>query len=220
MFFEDKGQIKEIASRTGTAIFVLPEGEEVKIKNALVIQPEKKTVITIEQVRETISSLGLRQITDRFILVRPADKLSEAAANAFLKNLEEPQEKVHFVLITAHPSKLLPTILSRANLYFLKQPADSITEIQAEEKEKQLAKRLIAGKPQDIIVLADEIAKQKKSPREYALRILGVAIEMLYKSYFLTKKELFLRKLPRFLRAYENIAKNGHIKLQIVANLG
>ena len=220
MFFEDKGQIEEIASRTGTAIFVLPEGEEVKIKNALVIQPEKKTVITIEQVRETISSLGLRQITDRFILVRPADKLSEAAANAFLKNLEEPQEKVHFALITAHPSKLLPTILSRANLYFLKQPADSITEIQAEEKEKQLAKRLIAGKPRDVIMLADEIAKQKKSPREYALRILGVAIEMLYKSYFLTKKELFLRKLPRFLRAYENIAKNGHIKLQIVANLG
>lgn len=220
MFFEDKEQILEIARRTGTAIFVLPEEEDFTIKNALVLQPEKKTVITIEQVREAISRLGLRQVTERFVIVRPADKLSEAAANAFLKNLEEPREKVHFLLITAQPSKLLPTILSRANLYFLRRPADSITEIKASEEEKRLAKRLIAGKPQDIIDLADEITKQKKTARERALGVLGVAIEMLYKSYFLTGKEMFLKKLPHYLKAYENIARNGHIKLQIVANLG
>ena len=32
-------------------------------------------------------------------------------------------------------------------------------------------------------------------------------------------KEIFLSKLPKFLELYENLEKNGHIKLQIVACL-
>ena len=38
------------------------------------------------------------------------------AANAFLKTLEEPPAHVHFVLVTDHPEKLLPTIASRCQL--------------------------------------------------------------------------------------------------------
>ena len=55
--------------------------------------------------------------------------------------------------------------------------------------------------------------------RAYALEVLGVAIEMLYKTYFLTSKDVFIKKLPQFLAAYEGISRNGHVKLQIVSNL-
>jgi hypothetical protein len=49
--------------------------------------------------------------------------------------------------------------------------------------------------------------------------VLGVTIEMLYKSYFKTKNQVFVKKIPKFLEAYSNIEKNGHLKLHLVADL-
>ncbi|NLV71328.1 MAG: DNA polymerase III subunit [Actinobacteria bacterium] len=42
-----------------------------------------------------------------------ADSFNAEAANAFLKTLEDPPGHVHFVLVTDHPERLLPTIVSR-----------------------------------------------------------------------------------------------------------
>ncbi len=176
-------------------------------------------MITIEQVREMISRISTRQTSDLYVVVRPADLMGDAAANAFLKNLEEPGDRVHFILITDSPSKLLPTILSRAAIYFLRSENVLTSDITANEKDKALAKRLLVAKPAELVDIAEEIAKKKDGVRSYALEILGFAIEMLYKSYFLTGKDVFVRKLPKFLAAYEGVARNGHVKLQIVSNL-
>lgn len=219
MFFEQASEIAEIAKKTGTAVFVVPKDTPVKIKNAIVLQPEDKSVITIEQVREATQRISVRQVGDVFVVIRPADAMSEAAANAFLKNLEEPGDKVHFVLITDSLSKLLPTILSRAAVYFLREHRVIDGGINADEKVKDLAKRLMVAKPADLVSLAEEITKKKDGVRAYALEVLGVAIEMLYKTYFLTGKDVFVKKLLQFLAAYEGILRNGHIKLQIVSNL-
>lgn len=219
MFFEKISEINTIASNTGTAIFVVPKDVTVEIKNAIILQPEDKSVITIDQVREVMAKIAVRQTSDIYVIIRPADMLSEAAANAFLKNLEEPHDKIHFVLITDSPSKILPTILSRAAVYFLKNDVIWDGEIVANDKVKALAKRLLVAKQGELVDVADEICKKKDGVRGYALEVLGVAIEMLYKTYFLTGKEVFVQKLPKFLQAYENISRNGHIKLQIVSNL-
>lgn len=219
MFFGQASEITEIARKVGTSVFVVPKDVPVEIKNSIILQPEDKSVITIEQVRNVISQISTRQTSDVFVIIRPADAMGEAAANAFLKNLEEPREKVHFVLITDSPSQILPTILSRAAVYFLRdeQPLDG--GIKADEKVKNLAKRLMVAKPAELADLAEEIGKKKDGVRAYALEVLGVAIEMLYKSYFITGKEVFVQKLPKFLAAYKGISKNGHVKLQIVSNL-
>lgn len=219
MFFEDVDEIETIARKCGTAIFVVPDDIEVTIKNAIILAPEDKTVITIEQVRRVIAGVMTKQTGDRFVLIRPAEAMSESAANAFLKNLEEPGEKLHFVLVTARPSMLLPTILSRANVYFLKNEFRVDGGLVASDKIKDLAKRLMVAKQKDLVSVADEIAKKKDGARAYALDVIGTAVEMLYKSYFITGKQVFLQKLPKFLSAYEAISKNGHVKLQIVANL-
>ena len=145
--------------------------------------------------------------------------MGEDAANAFLKNLEEPGEKVHFILITSQPSKLLPTILSRSAIYFLRGNSLLENELSVDKSKKDLAKRLMVAKPGDLVSLAEEITKKKDGVRGYTLEILAAAIEMLYKSYFITKKDVFVKKIPKFLTAYENIEKNGHIKLHLVADL-
>lgn len=219
MFFDDAKELAEIASKTNTAVFVMPKDVEVKIKNALMLEPEGKATISIEQVRNILAQINTRQLDDVYIVVRPANALGEAAANALLKSLEEPGDKVHFVLITEEASQILPTILSRAAVYFMRDKSAVAMEIVADEKDKALAKRLLVAGPKELVDIAEEIAKKKDGVRAYAMEILGIAIEMLYKTYFLTQKEVFLQKIPKFLQAYDGIAKNGHVKLQIVSNL-
>ena len=219
MFFEDVNEIGKIARMGETSVFVVPKDAPVKIPGALVLQPEDKATITIEQVRDVTSLLLKRQLTDIFVVVRPADSLNLEAANALLKNLEEPQNKVHFVLITDSPSRLLPTILSRASLYFLRPSVDVVRGINADEATIAFAKKLIAAKPHEIMTLAEEITRKKTNTRQSVLDVLGVAIEVLYKTYLINKKTIFLKKLPKFLAAYDAINKNGHIKLHLVADL-
>ena len=219
MFFENVNEIGKIARMGETSVFVVPKDAPVKIPGALVLQPEDKATITIEQVRDVTSLLLKRQLTDIFVVVRPADFLNLEAANALLKNLEEPQNKVHFVLVTDAPSRLLPTILSRASLYFLRPSVDVVRGINADEAAIALAKKLIAAKPHELMALAEEITRKKTNTRQSVLDVLGVAIEVLYKTYLINKKTVFLKKLPKFLAAYDAINKNGHIKLHLVADL-
>lgn len=215
MFFDSVGQITEIAVKTGAALFVVPDLVPVEIPGALVVEPEGKATITIEQMRELTSKLELRQTRDVFVVIRPAEKMGVEAANAFLKNLEEPGEKVHFVLVTSEVSALLPTILSRVAVYFLRLERDDT--IAADEKVKEVAKRLMVAGARELPAVAEEIAKKKD--RAYALTVVGLAVEMLYKSYYITGKEAFLKRLPKFLNLYDNLSQNGHIKLHLVADL-
>lgn len=71
--------------------------------------------ITVEQIREL---QPLFQMTPglggwRVIVIDAADDLNPAAANAFLKNLEEPPAQTLFLLVAHAPGRLLPTIRSR-----------------------------------------------------------------------------------------------------------
>ncbi len=219
MFFDELTEIERIASRCGTAVFVVPKNLEVKIKQAIILQPEEKNKITIEQVRGVLGKLNMKQIVEQYIVIRPAELMNIEAANALLKSLEEPGEKVHFILITDQPSSLLPTILSRAGVFILRREAKGENNIAASEKVKELAKKLMVARGTEVVTVAEEITRKKDGVRNYALEILGAAIEMSYKSYFITKKEVFLKKVPKFLLAYDNICKNGHVKLQIIASL-
>src|SRR5690606_2312407 len=49
----------------------------------------------------------------RVVIVDPVDDLNTAAANALLKNLEEPPARTVFLLVAHQPARLLPTIRSR-----------------------------------------------------------------------------------------------------------
>lgn len=219
MFFEDVDEIAGIAHRSETSVFVVPKGIEIKIPGALILRPEEKTTISIEQVRDVIQTLQTKQLTDIFVVIRPADALNPEAANALLKSLEEPQSNVHFLLITDEPSRLLPTILSRAMIFFLRPKPEFARKIDADEKIVSLAKRLIIAKPHELLTIVEEITRKKTNVRQYTLDVLGVAIEVLYKTYLINQKKVFLDKIPKFLVAYDAVYNNGHIKLHLVADL-
>lgn len=220
MFFDNLEEIPKIAGKIGCSIFVIPNDAEIKIKNAKIIECEKdKATISVDQIREVIAHVDIKQKTDQFIIIKQADKMNIAAANAFLKNFEEPKENYHYILQTENLSEILPTIRSRSEIFILKKLNVLDEGIDADEKIKTFAKRLIAAKEKDYIDIMTEITKKKDNVREYALQILGTAIEMSYKSYFKTENQIFLKKIPKFIKAYENIKANGHIKLHLVADM-
>jgi DNA polymerase-3 subunit delta' len=110
----------------------------------LVVSPEEgKTQIKIEMIRE------LRRLTDypplgggwRVVLINPAEALtaiSDAAANALLKTLEEPPPQHLLVLTAKSEAELLPTIVSRCHkLTFAPLPTALI--IRELEKRRSLA---------------------------------------------------------------------------------
>jgi DNA polymerase-3 subunit delta' len=49
----------------------------------------------------------------RFIIILDAHQMNETAQNALLKNLEEPPDRIIFILISSNKDNLLPTIQSR-----------------------------------------------------------------------------------------------------------
>ncbi|HVY68784.1 MAG TPA: DNA polymerase III subunit [Verrucomicrobiae bacterium] len=80
------------------------------------VRPESKSrIVTIDQMRDLMQAVNLKATAAeyKFAVIVAADRMTEQAANAFLKTLEEPPKKTIFVLLSTEPGRLLDTILSR-----------------------------------------------------------------------------------------------------------
>ena len=74
-----------------------------------------RTVITVDETRETISFFGSTAAAEgwRVCIVDTVDELNPNAANALLKILEEPPQQSLFLLVSHAPARVLATIQSR-----------------------------------------------------------------------------------------------------------
>jgi DNA polymerase III subunit delta' len=97
------------------------EGEEVGEGSRK--KPSKD--IRVEAVRAAIAFATTTSARGRgkFVVVHPAERMNEVAASAFLKTLEEPPGDARFLLCSAAPDQLLPTIRSRCQQVVLPIPA-------------------------------------------------------------------------------------------------
>jgi len=85
--------------------------------DVLFIQPGDSGTIKVDQVRDAIDRTAYRPFEGRrrVVIVDEADALLSEAQNALLKTLEEPPPASVFVLVTARPDMLLPTVRSRCH---------------------------------------------------------------------------------------------------------
>src|SRR5262245_40277656 len=83
--------------------------------DVLALEPDDRASIKIDPVRAVLDQTGFRPFEGkrRVVLIRDADTLEAAAQNALLKSLEEPPPGTMFILTTAIPGQLLPTVRSR-----------------------------------------------------------------------------------------------------------
>jgi len=88
----------------------LPEGESRKREGETASRQ-----IRIDQVRELqgFLAIGTHRGGVRVVVVRPAEAMNAATANALLKSLEEPPPGTVFLLVSSAPDRLLATVRSR-----------------------------------------------------------------------------------------------------------
>jgi DNA polymerase-3 subunit delta' len=89
------------------------------------IRPDEPgKTITIGQIRNLTTRLTLKPQYEsyRVVILNPADLMNNAAANAFLKCLEEPTERTVILLITDKPTRLPATIVSRCQKLAIAKP--------------------------------------------------------------------------------------------------
>jgi DNA polymerase-3 subunit delta' len=73
--------------------------------------------ISVNQIRSVVlahAAYAPHEGRARVFIIRRADELSNSAANALLKTLEEPGAGTHFILLTSRPSRLISTVRSRS----------------------------------------------------------------------------------------------------------
>jgi DNA polymerase-3 subunit delta' len=91
-----------------------------------VIRTQKLT-LGVNQIRDLVRSSALSPVGAGYqvLILEDADRLTEQAANALLKAIEEPTPRTVWMLCAPTVEDVLPTIRSRARLVVLATPADA-----------------------------------------------------------------------------------------------
>lgn len=110
---------------------------------------------SVDDIRNLVDQVRIPPQTGKYkvYIIDEVHMLSTAAFNAFLKTLEEPPSYAKFILATTEKHKILPTILSRCQIFdfnriTVKDMADHLASIAGKEKitVEAEALRLIAQK--------------------------------------------------------------------------
>ena len=133
---------------------------------------KKSLVIKVDQVRALADFIALttHRAGVRVLVIRPAEAMHPAAANALLKTLEEPPPATLIVLVSDRPARVLPTIRSRCRALALGLPPrdTALAWLRAEGVEDPATALAVAGG-------APLLARELAGPEEIALRKRVVA---------------------------------------------
>lgn len=164
-------------------------------------RPEDKKEIPIDAVRDFIKMLSLSSFLGSYKIgiIKEAEKLNLNSANALLKTLEEPRDKVVIILLATSLMSLPETLVSRAQtLYFSPVPYDIIYDYLLSEKKvdranaKNLA-ALSAGRPLEAIRLLEE-------PVYYEEQLNSVRLFLSFFSQSMVDRVSALKKLGSLSR--------------------
>ena len=137
-----------------------------------------KSVVTVDEIRKLGEFFGLKSTSGgwRVALIDTADDMNANAANALLKNLEEPPARSLLILVSHAPGHLLPTIRSRVRRLDMKPlPETLVIEMLARmapdvpEDERSLLARLAEGSLGLALSLAGEEGAQLAEAAEQLL---------------------------------------------------
>ncbi len=119
-------------SPTPTPCGICEVCQEITKGNALdVIEIDAASNTGVDSIRELIERSQFAPVRCRYkvYIIDECHMLTSAAFNALLKTLEEPPDRVIFVLATTDPQRVLPTIISRCQRFdFRRIPLDSLVQ--------------------------------------------------------------------------------------------
>lgn len=145
--------------------------------------------------------------------------LSQAAFNAFLKTLEEPPAYAKFILATTEKHKILPTILSRCQIFDFRRIsvediADYLTyvakneNVDAELEAQHVIAQKADGSLRDALSTFDQIVSYSGDTLTYKNVIENLNI-LDYEYYFKVSEAILNSNISKLLVIFNEIIENG-----------
>ncbi|MDP8958677.1 MAG: DNA polymerase III subunit delta' [Actinomycetota bacterium] len=137
-----------------------------------VIEPDGKTVLTVEQARRAVAAATLTPVeaARKIFLIEEAGSMNDEAANALLKTLEEPTASTVFVLVAEAEDELPPTVASRCRVIHFgrvgeEEVAQALVGLGVGAEQAEEAARIAGGRPGLAMALATrpEVAEFRRA---------------------------------------------------------
>lgn len=186
---------------------------------------------SVDDIRNLIEQVQIPpQIgTYRVFIIDEVHMLSTAAFNAFLKTLEEPPAHAIFILATTEKQKIIPTILSRCQIYdfsriTINDMVEQLTYIASQENitAEPAALNVIAqkadGAMRDALSIFDQVAASSFGNITYQSAI--DSLNVLDHEYYFRLMETFRTcNVPEALLIYKEIRDKGFDSLFFINGL-
>ena len=162
-------------------------------------------------------------------IIDEAHMLSSAAFNAFLKTLEEPPKHAVFILATTEKHKIIPTILSRCQIFDFKRITVSDTvnylqkiaqdqEVEAEEEALHIIAQKAEGAMRDALSIFDRIVSY--SGNRISRKDVSENLNILdYDNYFKLSAHILENSIPSLLLEFDELLKKGFDGHHVIAGL-
>ncbi len=176
---------------------------------------------SVDDIRSLTDQVRIPPQTGKYkvYIIDEVHMLSQAAFNAFLKTLEEPPAHAIFILATTEKHKIIPTILSRCQIFDFKRIGvldaknylKTICEkenIIAEDDALHIIAQKADGAMRDALSIFDRVVSfsGKNLTREAVTENLNV---LDYDTYFNMTNLLLENKIPDVLNAFNTILAKG-----------
>jgi DNA polymerase III subunit gamma/tau len=176
---------------------------------------------SVEHIRTLVDQVRIppQGGTYKVFIIDEVHMLSQAAFNAFLKTLEEPPPYAIFILATTEKHKILPTILSRCQIYDFRRigipdisehlrKISDLEQIKADDRALHLIARKADGALRDALSIFDRLVSGGQGVLDYE-RVLD-QLNVLDYDVFMTMTDAFmLQQLPEVLRQFHEIIQRG-----------
>ncbi|KXO00154.1 DNA polymerase III subunit gamma/tau [Aequorivita aquimaris] len=176
---------------------------------------------SVDDIRNLIDQVRIPPQVGKYkvYIIDEVHMLSSAAFNAFLKTLEEPPKHAIFILATTEKHKIIPTILSRCQIFdFRRIGVRDIKEhlaevakaenIEAEDDALHIIAQKADGALRDALSIFDRVVSfaGKNLTREAVTENLNV---LDYTWYFQITDLLLENNIPQVLVTYNDILSKG-----------
>ncbi len=186
---------------------------------------------SVDDIRELIDQVRIPPQIGRYkvFIIDEVHMLSTAAFNAFLKTLEEPPRHAIFILATTERHKVLPTILSRCQIYdFTRIELSDIVEhlanvakkegVVAEESALHIIAQKADGGMRDALSLFDQMVSYTQGNVTYQ-GVIG-SLNILDYDYYFRFTDLFLEhKISETMLLFDEVLRCGFDGGNFITNL-
>ncbi|WP_192826222.1 DNA polymerase III subunit gamma/tau [Rufibacter sp. LB8] len=187
---------------------------------------------SVEDIRNLVEQVRYAPQTGKYkiYIIDEVHMLSNSAFNAFLKTLEEPPAYAIFILATTERHKIIPTILSRCQIFdFNRIRIEDMVqhlgriaakeEITAEDDALHLISQKADGALRDALSIFDQMVTFSGNHLTYKATVQNLHI-LDYDYYFRLTDFLLTQNLSGALLLYDEILKNGFDSHNFVLGIG